>query len=87
MHFELAQNYPNPVENETTISYALPTQCDVDLMIYDLLGHRIATLVDETQSPGRKTTTWDSAEYPSGVYVYKLSAGGKVFAKRMTVVR
>jgi len=83
----LIQNYPNPFTGETTIAYTIPSRCDVTLTIFDLLGHQIDTLVDENQSSGRKTVSWDSTDHSSGVYVYRLSAGGTVLTKRMTVVR
>jgi uncharacterized delta-60 repeat protein len=79
--FALEQNYPNPFNPSTTIRYALSNNANVKLVIYDLLGREIATLVDEEQSAGRKEVEWDASAFSSGIYFYKLTAqqknGGK----------
>ena len=85
--FSLAQNYPNPFNPETVISYELPIISSVKLVIYDLLGREVATLVNEEQSAGRKQVQW-SASVSSGVYFYRLEAiarGGT--ARQFTQVR
>lgn len=76
--FELLPNYPNPFNPSTNIRYSLPSAAHVTLKVFDVLGHEIATLADETQQAGDHTVTFDtqlySQELTSGIYFYKLSA-------------
>jgi len=83
----LKQNYPNPFNPTTEIRYNLPERANVRLEIYNLSGQRIETLVNEPQEPGVHWVTWDAFGYSSGVYFYKLTAGDRVSAKRMTLLR
>ncbi|MFQ5869362.1 MAG: C1 family peptidase [Candidatus Zixiibacteriota bacterium] len=83
----LKQNYPNPFNPTTEIRYNLPERANVRLEIYNLSGQRIETLVNEPQEPGVHWVTWDASTYSSGVYFYKLIAGDRVSAKRMTLLR
>ncbi|MFQ5707772.1 MAG: FG-GAP-like repeat-containing protein [bacterium] len=90
--FRLFQNYPNPFNPETEIRYDLPAEKHVTLTIYNLLGQRIKTLVDETQKAGSYSLRWDGTDaqgkkLPSGVYLYRLEAGRFVRVKKMLVVR
>jgi len=90
--FSLYQNYPNPFNPSTTISYDLPVRSDVQLEVYNLMGQRVRTLVDATQSPGRHRVEWngrDDAGNPvgSGVYFYKLKSGNQVTTKKMVLVK
>ncbi len=73
--FALSQNYPNPFNARTTIRYDLPEQSDVRIDIFNILGARIATLVEESKSAGSHTVTWDAKDLSSGVYLYKIQAG------------
>ncbi len=84
---ELAQNYPNPFNPSTVISYALPEQAQVRLAVYDMLGRTVAVLVDGQQVPGRYDVTWDASNHSSGVYVYRLDAGGLSITRKMTLVK
>jgi Secretion system C-terminal sorting domain/Domain of unknown function (DUF5122) beta-propeller len=72
--FKLYQNYPNPFNSMTKIKYQISKREDVNLKIFDVLGHEITTLVDETLSPGIYEAEWDGENYPSGVYFYRLEA-------------
>jgi hypothetical protein len=84
----LQPNYPNPFREQTTIEYALDQPGRVRLAVYDLLGRRVRTLVDERQSAGRHSMTFDAETLPGGVYVYRLTApGGRQVTRKMTVVR
>jgi len=90
--FALAQNYPNPFNPSTTIRYALPQPGHVKLVIYDLLGAKIRTLVDGREAAGFKQITWDAKNdkgerVPSGVYVYRMEAGEFVRARKLTVMK
>jgi len=92
VRFELHQNHPNPFNPETTIMYALPTAGRVVIKIYNMLGKEIRTLVDENQSAGYKSVVWDGKtdsgqQVSSGVYVYKLSAGGEQHFKKMLLIK
>ena len=73
--FSLSQNYPNPFNSSTNIRFALPTETSVKLEIFNLLGERIVTLVDETRQAGYYTEQFDASGLSSGVYLYRLQAG------------
>jgi hypothetical protein len=83
----LSQNYPNPFNPTTAISYQLLAIGFVRLEVYDVLGRPITTLVNEHQPPGQYTLRWDASGMPSGVYLYKLTAGDFVATRRMTLLR
>ncbi|MCP4582881.1 MAG: T9SS type A sorting domain-containing protein [candidate division Zixibacteria bacterium] len=85
--YSLSQNYPNPFNPVTTFKYALPIDSDVKLEVFNVYGQEVETLIDERQSAGYKTVTWNAADYSSGIYFYKLSAGNKTFTKRMTLMK
>ena len=83
----LLGNYPNPFNPETTIRYALPQAGKVHLAVYNLLGHQVAVLVDESKPAGNHTTRFDAGNLPSGAYVYRLQAQDKIMAKTMILVK
>lgn len=83
----LAQNYPNPFRQTTTISYALRTSQPVTLDVYDTLGRSVATVVAAWQSSGFHQVPFDAGGLPRGVYVYRLSAGGFHQYRTMMVLR
>ena len=70
--YKLQQNYPNPFNPVTTISYQLAGNSAVDLSIYNLLGQKVATLVDKKQVAGSYEVQWNASGFASGLYVYKL---------------
>jgi hypothetical protein len=88
----LNQNSPNPVLNETTISYVLPEKTGVKLKVYDATGRVVKTLVDAVQTPGLKQVVWDRRNtngkaMSSGIYFYKLSVdNAKSFTNTMVVL-
>ena len=84
---ELIGNYPNPFNPETSIRFNLSEEAHVELSIYDLLGNRITSLVDEQRSPGNYTVPFSGHNLSSGVYIYRLSAGGHTETKTMTMVK
>jgi len=85
--FELAQNYPNPFNPATTIAYSVGSRQSVVLKVYDPLGREVATLVNETKESGIYDITWNTSGVPSGVYFYRMSAGGFVQTRRMVLLR
>lgn len=90
--FELLQNYPNPFNPVTTIEYSLPKRSKVTLEIYNLLGQRVRTLIDESKPAGSRSVQWDGRNdegisMSSGMYFYKLRAGEFSKTRKMLLVR
>jgi len=83
----LSQNYPNPFNATTSISYQLPLSGYVRLEVFDLLGHKVATLVEGEQAAGHKSISWDASELSSGVYLYRLAVGNLTEAKKMLFLK
>ena len=84
----LGQNYPNPFgDSPTTITFTLPAPEHVTLSVVNALGQEVATLVDGVRSAGRHEVVVDGAGLASGVYLYRLTAGGRTEQRRMTVAR
>jgi hypothetical protein len=88
----LGDNYPDPFNPATTITYALPHAVEVKLIIFDMLGRRVRTLVDQTQQAGRYAVVWDGRNeqgqpVASGMFLYQLRAGNFVKTLRMALVR
>lgn len=89
---DLAQNWPNPFNAETVISYQIPHQTQMQLAIYDVLGRRVKVLTDGLQDPGYFTMVWDSRDerelqVASGIYFCVLDTGRERWVRKMTVVR
>jgi len=85
--FQLDQNYPNPFNPSTTIKYALPTTNYVELIVYNILGQKVAVLVSANQPAGKYKIEWDASDYANGMYYYRLSAGNFVETKKMILVQ
>ena len=85
--FALNQNYPNPFNPSTTIEYALPEASQVRLEVFNAIGERVASLVDARQEAGTYRSTFDASTLPSGMYLYRLSAGSDVSVKRMILMK
>lgn len=83
----LYQNYPNPFNPETIISYQLSAFSKVSLKVYDVLGRKVATLVDEEKSAGIYSETLHATFIPSGVYFYQLKVGGNIQTKKMILLK
>ena len=85
--YELYQNYPNPFNPTTSIRYSVPSVQNIKLIVYDIPGKEIATLVNGKQSPGVYEVTWDASQFPSGVYFYKFTAGDFSEVKKMVLIK
>lgn len=79
----LDQNFPNPFNPSTTISYGLSVNAHVALKVFDVLGREVMTLVDETQQPGTFAVQVNPINLPSGMYLYRMQADGVTMTKRM----
>jgi len=89
--FRLAQNYPNPFNPSTAISYHLPKNVRVKLVVYDMLGKKIRTLIDANETAGAKEVVWDATtdagvRVASGIYFYQLEAGDAFTSTRKLVL-
>ena len=83
----LRQNYPNPFNGVTTIEFDVATAGEVVLRVYDILGREVAIIARETIPPGIYTRQWDADGLPSGVYFYRLQAGGFVETRKLVLLR
>jgi len=88
-HFTLEQNYPNPFNPTTTLTYQLAKTSDVRLEVFDVLGKKIAMLVNAKQEAGSYTVNFNAAQYnlSSGVYFYKLTAGTFSQTRKMILAK
>ncbi len=90
--FDLAQNYPNPFNPSTSISYSVAQASNVQITIYNIMGQRVRTLIDNTKAPGRYTIQWNATNdaglrVSSGVYFYKMIAGDFVRTNKMLLMK
>ena len=91
--FELAQNYPNPFNPTTTIQYSIPVvdanfaTSNVTLKVFDVLGRKVATLVNEKQKAGIYKVQFNASELSSGIYYYKLTTNNFTKVKQMLLVK
>ena len=92
LKYFLYQNYPNPFNPITRIKFEIPgavkrKTLDVRLIVFDILGKEIQTLVNEQLQPGTYEVTFDGSNLPSGVYFYKLTAGNYIETKKMLMIK
>jgi len=85
--FSLSQNYPNPFNGGTTIHYVLPRQSEVHMAVFDALGRKIVSLVRGSQEAGRHQVFFDGSGLASGIYYYRIQAGGLVQTKALLLLR
>ena len=85
--FELKQNYPNPFNPTTTIAFEIPKSSFVNLKVYDVLGRKVATLVNEEKPAGGYDVNFNEANLSSGIYFYKIQAGSFVQTKKMILLK
>jgi len=92
INFSLEQNYPNPFNPKTSIEYTVGAYRHtplphIDLSIYNILGQKVATLVNKNQSAGSYNVEWDASGFPSSIYFYRIQAGDFVQTKRMLLIK
>jgi len=85
--YNLVQNYPNPFNPTTAISYSIKTAGLVTLKVYDMLGSEVASLVNERKEPGNYNVTFNAANLPSGIYVYRLTTNNFVASKKLILMK
>ena len=90
--FTIHQNYPNPFNPVTTLRYELPEQTHVNITIYDMLGRKVKTLINQTQDAGYRSVIWDSTNnygkpISAGIYLYQIQAGEYMQTKKMVLLK
>lgn len=85
--YQLYQNYPNPFNPSTQIKFDLPNTGFVKMTIYDIIGNELVTLVNQQLKAGKYSVNWDAANYPTGVYMYKITSGNFTATKKMMLVK
>ncbi|MDD5362001.1 MAG: SBBP repeat-containing protein [Ignavibacteria bacterium] len=87
LKYALSQNYPNPFNPITNVKFSIINSGQAKLIVYDVQGREIQTLVNEPLKPGTYETTFDGSKYTSGVYFYRLTAEGYSETKRMALIK
>jgi hypothetical protein len=85
--FNLAQNHPNPFNPMTRVTFSLPQASHVRLVIYNILGQPIATLVNGNREAGYHTVIWNASDAASGIYFYRIEADGFADTKKMVLLK
>lgn len=85
--YQLLNNYPNPFNPSTTISFSLPSRSFVTLKIYDVIGREVATLVSESLDAGFHSRQWNASYLSSGIYFYRMKAGTFVSTKKLILLK
>ena len=85
--YDLSQNFPNPFNPVTTISYVLPKSGLVTLKVFDILGKEVADLESEFKETGNYSVTFNASELPSGIYFYTLTSGNFMATKKLILLR
>lgn len=85
--YSLAQNFPNPFNPTTNISFSLPKAGFVNISVYDITGKLVQELVNNNMSAGKYNTTWDADNFASGVYFYKIQSGDFTEMKKMSLIK
>ena len=85
--FELSQNYPNPFNPETSIRFEVPSLSFVNISVYNMIGEKVVTLVNENMEQGVYLRKLSAENLSSGIYIYRLTAGGTTITKKMTLLK
>ena len=83
----MEQNYPNPFNPATTLRYSIAQPAHVKLVVYDLLGRQVATLVNEKENAGEYNVRFDARTLASGMYFYRIEAGSFTQVKKMMLIK
>lgn len=86
-NYSLSQNFPNPFNPATNIKFQIPKSSSVKLIVYDIVGREVATLVSERLRAGAYQADWNASNYPSGVYFYKLITDEYSETKKMVLIK
>lgn len=86
-HYSLLQNFPNPFNPTTKIKFSLPKSSFAKLVVYDILGSEMETLVNEQLNAGTYEVNWNASKYPSGLYFYKLTSDNYSVTKKMVLIK
>jgi len=86
-NYQLYQNYPNPFNPSTQIKFDLPVSGFTKITIYDLIGNELVNLVNQNLQAGKYSVNWDAANFPSGVYLYKISSGNYAATRKMMLIK
>jgi hypothetical protein len=86
-NYLLSQNYPNPFNPSTKIEFSVPVESNVSIVVYDLVGREVATLVNENMPSGNYSLTWNAAGLTSGVYFYRMESQNYVEVKKMIMMK
>ncbi|MBK7378335.1 MAG: T9SS type A sorting domain-containing protein [Ignavibacteriales bacterium] len=87
LKYFLSDNYPNPFNPNTSISYSIPENAFVTLKIYDVLGNEVEELINEQKEPGNYQIDFNASELSSGIYYYTLTAGNFTSTKKMSLIK
>ena len=90
--FTLYQNYPNPFNPVTALRYDLPKNSLVTIIIYDMLGREVKTLINRTKDAGHRSVIWDATNdygkpVSAGIYLYQIQAGEYISTKKMVLLK
>lgn len=85
--FSLSQNYPNPFNPSTTFEFALPSPSHVNLTIFNVLGQKVSTVIDENLAAGVHTYDWNASKVSSGVYFYRLTTDDNTQTRKMMLLK
>ena len=85
--FAIAQNFPNPFNPSTTILFDVPIDNDVTIEVFDLLGRRVAAVVNEFVFAGEHSVMFDASRLSSGIYFYSMRAGSFTAVKKMSFIK
>ena len=85
--FALEQNYPNPFNPTTTIRFHLPREMAVNIIVYDMLGREVRTILREVQTKGMHIIQFNGSDLSSGMYVYRIIAGSYIQSKTMMLLK
>ena len=91
-NYSIQQNYPNPFNPITMLEFNIPLKCLVNITIYDLIGKKVKTLLNQTQNAGQRSIIWDATDdygqpVSAGIYLYQIKAGQYVSTKKMVLLK